>query len=509
MAGKTRHFLERDGRFYARLVVPKSLRPVIGKAELTEPLGPDRRQALRKLPSAVARFQKRLADGRTLVATNPKPEFQGDALNAARQHYKEALAFDEELRDSTHLYARHGFFDEFYIERLKNIAAGKADREETSQTLQIILRKFRATDPASPGWRRLTRLLAQAELAALNVAMHRDEGDEDPPPPAFLNGGATEPLREAISDTSIRKIFESYRLELQATGRGRNAESRWAPIVDSLVNFIGHDQAPNLTRNDVVRWKDQLLKTLSPKTVRDSYLATARAAFGWAVDNSVVAQNPCSGIKVRLSRKTLSRERGFSDAEATGILKASRNYEGSARESLTMIAAKRWLPLLCAYTGARIGEIAQLRVEDVRNDSGINFARITPDAGTVKSGYYRDVPLHVEIIGVGFLDYVASKGSGPLFYASTTRTGKTPPASIVADRVAKWIRSLGIADSSVQPNHGWRHRFKTVATELGLNARVVDAIQGHSARTAGDRYGDITLKAKQIAIAKFPTYNWR
>ena len=32
-----------------------------------------------------------------------------------------------------------------------------------------------------------------------------------------------------------------------------------------------------------------------------------------------------------------------------------------------------WIPLVCLFTGARLGEIAQLRTEDVRRERGIWF----------------------------------------------------------------------------------------------------------------------------------------
>lgn len=80
------------------------------------------------------------------------------------------------------------------------------------------------------------------------------------------------------------------------------------------------------------------------------------------------------------------------DAEAVAILAISQAYTGSPREHQTMTSAKRWTSLLAAYSGARIGELVQLRVEDVRQDSGIDYIRIAPDAGTVKSGRYRDEP---------------------------------------------------------------------------------------------------------------------
>jgi hypothetical protein len=33
------------------------------------------------------------------------------------------------------------------------------------------------------------------------------------------------------------------------------------------------------------------------------------------------------------------------------------------------------------------------------------------------------------------------------------------------------------------PNHGWRHRFKTVGIEAGIEHRILDDIQGHHPRT--------------------------
>lgn len=58
----------------------------------------------------------------------------------------------------------------------------------------------------------------------------------------------------------------------------------------------------------------------------------------------------------------------------------------------------------------------------------------------------------------------------------------------------------------LQPCHGWRHRFKTVGIELGISERVIDAIQGHAGRRAADDYGDVTIKARCDAIARYPAF---
>lgn len=61
MAGKIRHLVNRNGRYHARLVVPKELRGIIGKTELRMPLGGDRREALKRHPGAVTQLQLQIA----------------------------------------------------------------------------------------------------------------------------------------------------------------------------------------------------------------------------------------------------------------------------------------------------------------------------------------------------------------------------------------------------------------------------------------------------------------
>lgn len=62
MAGKTRHLLNREGGYLARLVVPKDLRPCLdGKAGFRTALGPDYRTGLKRLPGAVAEMQRNIA----------------------------------------------------------------------------------------------------------------------------------------------------------------------------------------------------------------------------------------------------------------------------------------------------------------------------------------------------------------------------------------------------------------------------------------------------------------
>ncbi len=74
-----------------------------------------------------------------------------------------------------------------------------------------------------------------------------------------------------------------------------------------------------------------------------------------------------------------------------------------------------------AYSGARVNEITQLRSEDIFELEGVTVMRITPDAGPVKAKVARIVPLHTHLVDQGFLEFVAAKGAGPLFYDPAKR----------------------------------------------------------------------------------------
>jgi integrase len=108
------------------------------------------------------------------------------------------------------------------------------------------------------------------------------------------------------------------------------------------------------------------------------------------------------------------------------------------------------------------------------------------------------VPLHEHLIEQGFIAFVEEMGKAPLFYklAPPRRPGKPEPVQNPAERtrsrLGEWVRSLGITDPELSPNHAWRHTFKARAERFGISERYSDAITGHAPPTAGRAYGKPT-----------------
>jgi integrase len=239
-------------------------------------------------------------------------------------------------------------------------------------------------------------------------------------------------------------------------------------------------------KRNLLEWREQLLKEgKSAKTVADVYLACIRAIFTWAFENDRLQSNEAQYVRQEVRKKVRSREKGYTTLEAVNLLRASINYQPAQtsnpanRESAHITAAKRWAPLLCAFSGARITEITQMHKEDFREEDGRWIMRIRPEAGSVKQGDFRDVPLHRQLVQSGFVDFVLSAKPGPLFHTSYSRGKSTSiemkkSARATSGRVGEWLNKANLSVVDVDPNHGFRHRFKTLGLELGLTSRVVD-----------------------------------
>ena len=221
----------------------------------------------------------------------------------------------------------------------------------------------------------------------------------------------------------------------------------------------------------LISWRDHLQQTdLSPLTIRDGYIAAMKAFLGWAKRQHKLPLDPSADVFVEVSDKSNKKMRGFRLGEAQKILSATLAPFSDLMTPENR-AARRWVPWLCAYSGARVNEMTQLRAKDVQNRNGIWCVEITPEAGDVKTSEKRLVPLHPHLVEEGFPEFAKrKKGAQPLFYSRERQRGearKNPMYVSVGNKLAEWVRGLGIKDEHVQPNHAWSHRSRRSVVSAG------------------------------------------
>lgn len=352
-------------------------------------------------------------------------------------------------------------------------------------------------------------IAAQVQRASLTLAaLARGEPDVGP-----ATARAATPAAKPAEAVGLIELVDAWWREAERTGKSESTRESYTNTIKQLVAFLGHDEAQRVTVEDVRRFKNHRLATrkpngqlLSPTTVKNSDLAALKSVFGWGVANGRLAANPATDVTVARVSKVRLREREFTAEEARRLLRAASALE-RGKELPQTHAAKRWIPWVLAFTGARVGEIAQLRRQDLRKEAveghpeGVWVLRITPEAGRVKTKQAREVPLHTQLVEMGFPEFVAGATGERLFLVPDAKGDIAGPLRGLKNRLSEAAREY-INDPGVSPNHSWRHRFRTVATDAGVSGNVIDAICGWSAKSVGERYGSVSLKARADAIAR-------
>jgi integrase len=317
-------------------------------------------------------------------------------------------------------------------------------------------------------------------------------------------------IARPMSKLSPWQLFEAW---VKARQPAASGVDRWRTVFLDLERYFESKNADDISEDDAREWSQQLITTdRGPRTVNSVWLNAAQTVFGWAQKQRLITSNPFKGLKVTEPRRVKHREtNALMPEEWTTILKAA-SAVGTPKTPFQ--GAQRWVPWLCAYSGARPGEITQLRGQDIERRGPIHVMKLTPEAGTIKTGKARTVPIHAHVIEQGFLEFVRSHGNGPLFYNPIEDQGpsdplkpKRPRAVSIRNNLARWVRKLGLTDNELKPNHAWRHTFKQRADRAGISERMSDYITGHAQRTVGAKYGAATVEDMAAALEKFPRYD--
>ena len=401
--------------------------------------------------------------------------------------------------------------DQDFTPRQRDFA--RAFLSDTAEVSQFLLKEAVVLEDAS----RLLLLdtLLNDFMAALALLARRAQGD-------FSTSGAAPRPAPALKDDFVHHsgltcwgLFEAW---VGARKPAPATVNRWRSVFLALeVRFAGRDIA-TITANEAEIWAGTLTTSeRSARVANDTWLRAARVIFSWARDKrKAITRNPFDGLRMDIPRQQKLREREFTDQESETILSATLQTP-RGRMASHNAAARRWVPWICAYTGSRPGEVTQLRGEDVTLEDGIWRMRITPEAGTQKNNTARIVPLHEHLIEQGFGEFVKASARGPLFYDPTARRridravsdpGQSPAVK-ARNKLAAWVRELGITDQNISPQHAWRHTFKRKAARAGIERRFRFAFCGHASKEEGDSYEIPTLEDMATALALFPRFKFR
>jgi integrase len=402
----------------------------------------------------------------------------------------------------------------------------------------ILLREGVICDQQSRN--KLLSAFARAMNEAAVKLQKNAEGDYSPDPVAtrFPKWDTDKQSKKANTDrrqtsgSTLTQLFQRWQGHSDQKTITPSTIASYSAVFEKFRAFIvkrhgTEPEAAQLNRDDFRAFIDMRSNEdgVSAKTINGVDLAAINSVLNWAVEQDIITENPAIRVKrkVRKGTEPGSRKRKtLNDAEARAILKCALEAPlASTREDPKLVAAKRWVPWLMAYTGTRVGEVAQLRKSDVVKFDGHWAIAVSMDAGTVKTKSTWHVPLHPHLIEQGFIAYVEGAADGHLFltprpdlYRSDAKASRTKdprgilgPLQGLKNKLAAFAKAAMPNADGPAPNHGWRHRFKAKAREYGIDQEVRNAFADHaSADVAGDYGKDELYAAMVAALSKIRRY---
>jgi integrase len=478
----------RTGFYWFRKAVPADLRQAVGRREEKFSLrtkNPGEAQALH------AKRAAEIAEKWARLRGNAQPD-HADLFGLAGEFYHDMLAKNErnpggaaqwlaeiEKYSRAHSSPLTGFYS--VIRQNREFRYGPDARKFLADRGYIL-------DQAQ--FTTFVKAFADASKLGAEQLLKNAGGDYTPDPRA-QQFPKFEP-RKVGPELDLWATWDKYSPRLKPASR-----KRWRSVMRAVESRFGRDLA-TLSFEGLVSWRDELLgRKLHPTTISEVYLAAVRWILNRCVNDRKLLANVAFGIEVEKSKTPKLREREFTMEEVKLILRATKATP-SPLMSKENAAARRWIPWILAYTGARLNEITQARQSDIKPEVNpddrneiIWMLEITPEAGTVKTGMARKVPIHPHLIEEGFLSYVQTRVGLPLFYdpkRARKKSAENPYFKKIGERLGEWVHSIGIA-KEVQPSHAWRHLFKSVGRFAQIPEDMLDALQGHQPRGEGAKYG--------------------
>lgn len=518
LAKKTPYLVRKGDRFYFRIRVPEDLRQVIGKAEHSEALG-DVNKAQAEVLAAQhgANWQERFLHERYALGTASAPPAEAPQPAASVRYAtpeqaqavaaiagRALLAVDEESRIEGWAWdiprTPEGFGPGAPPETALPLAVSGRNLEGIAMAAEDWLGAYGlALPPAGTERRRVLYAYAQGIGKADSDRRRRDAGEvvETPPEPQapalLAENAATSagPANKPAHLLTLRDVFELWKAKSETPAlKSINIALR---VVEEFEEVTGNPPLQRLT------WKEGL-------KLRDHYLASGKAPsttknlLGWVStllryemsEGRRLQSDPWSSIKVEKADEAVTIRKATRAGELGSLfaLPLFQQYELPTAKNAGKDAAY-WVPVLGVYTGARITELAQLLVADVFLKDGLwrlAFRVTHPEWQSLKNKpSWREVPLHPELVRLGFLDYCkAMRDAGhdrlfPLVQVSDTNNA--------GGSLSSWFSKLkGKAGWEKEHTfHSFRHGVETMLKRAKEPKSHIDRYTGHAGDSVADR----------------------
>lgn len=411
----------------------------------------------------------------------------------------------------------------------KQLAVGETGPIEWAAD-DVIQRDQLLIERGSPAYRDLCQRLQRAEIQMLERAAERDQGNWSGVPTDAVVAPAdpTAGRQKAGPGEGLWDLYGRFESEKKAS-ISLDTWTQNRVIVGLFFEFIGEtSHVSAITRKSVRDWKHALAswpvkalkitefqgmtfrkiieanKTIGKPTISantlNRYLSAIAGFCEWLFNHEFIEQDCMRGMFLSVDKQE-QKVFPYSDDQLRTIFTSPliTRCAGDDQEhkpgDVEIRDWRYWLPWIAAYTGARLGELAQLLTADVRQIHGVWVLHITREGSRLKStktgGSERVVPIHSELIKLGLLDYHAkmvSRGEQQLFPELKPDTrgffSRTPSRFF-----AGYLKRIGAKSDKRHNFHSFRHGAADAFRRAGYLDEQFGPLLGHTKSTTTGRYG--------------------
>lgn len=348
----------------------------------------------------------------------------------------------------------------------------------------------------------------QAFIEAVAAVRQREYGFIDYVPEVFLDDSPRpQPSHQLPVPTApdkpkrkVSDLIREYSEHKTQSGewkprsvRTQMARLEFLPEVmgDVDLALIDHDFTHEFVKKMIAKPKKRQSKKAKEsgeiETIRVSTVKLAvtelSALFDYARKRRWVSENFFSGITLKDNRKQSEKKQPFTTDDLALLF--GPGFVDACKD----IPWRFWGPILALFTGARLGEIAQLHVDDVQEVASIWCININ-DSGEkeVKTGSgNRIVPIHPFILEeLNFLKFVdAMRGANEVELFPTLKAQQGEKGRYLVKWFSGYKAGLGIAET--KSFHSFRKNFTTALYKVGTPVDKIKLLDGHSLS------GDVTF----------------
>ncbi|NMM75641.1 tyrosine-type recombinase/integrase [Acidovorax sp. SRB_24] len=394
---------------------------------------------------------------RFLTAGNPEPLLTGN--NPAKWDRLQQHALSEARAD---------------------LAAGRLERVQ--QAAETALKPLGVRIDWTDSMARMALVrIGRAEVRAHLQALERGQGEphDTPALPVAPVVAKVPTSAEPPSDT-LRDVMPDWIVRTKAK---QNAQQRTSKALDLWEESVGRMPLAKVSRATGAAFVAFLLDPARPfgSSTAANHAAAINALMNIAAKVGKIDRNP---LDLSFKVEDAERRHPWTTEELSTIFLAPlfSDNPGPQPYEVDPADARLWLSLLL-WSGARAGEIAQLRVEDVQSRDGVLCLHVTAEAGTVKtSESTRWLPVARTLCPLLLAHVAARKEQGEaVLLASFHRRPKTSPADLATKWFLKFRAGVGLPSGALNGSHRFRHSVRTRLAELGVSPDLGDQLTGHAA----------------------------